>query len=173
MALIGLLVSVRENGGEPKRRHHVYTDFVATVKFRLGGTCPTRQLPAFLEDLHACINCADNDQHHQYKDSDWLHPSTLFKRHLMQHRLEVNKSSTDHRSRSGQHAANCTDGPKYVQRSGIFNGCTSEQKRHTKSHALCKLNESLHRDIRSLCFDVFYPVIRPGFPRHLKAMENG
>lgn len=153
-----------------KRRHHVYTDFIDTLRFRLGRACPTRQLPTLLEDLHACVNGADNDQHHQRKNSYRLYPLTLFRWHPMQHRLEINKSSASHRSRPGQHAAKCTDGPKYVERSGVFNGCAGEKKRYTKSHALRKLKESLHEDIEGLCFDVFYPSQTPFRPSLTKAI---
>lgn len=155
-----------------KRRHHVYTDFIATVRFRLGRACPTRQLPTFLEDLHACIKGADNDQHHQHKNSYRFYPLTLFRWHPMQHRLEVNKSSADHRSGPGHHAAECTDGSKQVKRSRLFDSCASEQKRHTKSHALRKLNETLYGDVESLCFKVFYAAQTPFRPSVTKAIAR-
>ncbi len=148
--------------------HQVCRGLTSSFWFQLRAVLRALQISALVKNFQARSHGADNDQHHQHKNTDRLDPLTLFSWHTMQYRLEVNKHSAAHRSSSSQHAAERTNCPQHVKGSRFFNSCAGEQKRHPESHALCQFNKSLHGVLKSLGLEIVYPPQTPFRPSFLK-----
>ncbi len=148
--------------------HQVCRGLTTSFLFQLRAILRALQVSALVKNFHARSHGANNDQHHQNKDTDRLDPLTLFSWHTMQHRLEVNKNSAAHRSGSSQHTAERTNCPQHVKGRRFFNSCAGEHKRHSESHALCQFNKSLHGVFKSLGLEIVYPPQTPSLPSFLK-----